>query len=147
MNGWEDSDALFRHYSGEGNVRHHVVTAYSLQEKLHYKSKRSLSFNTFLDKMQKMFTIFRDEGKQMSDITQVRKLFRRVQHPQLQDTVKALEVRSDLDDIKYLEAYNHLTAAVSNMPHYQFSLNVSVIQCSLGNSGGNSGGCSPRKGG
>ena len=54
----------------------------------------------------------------MSDSTQVRKLFRRVQHPQLQDTVKALEFRSYLDGIKYSEAANHLITAVSNMNEY-----------------------------
>ena len=49
-----------------------------------------LSFITFLDKTHKLFNIFHDNGVQMSDRTQVRKLFRRVQHPQLQDMVKAL---------------------------------------------------------
>ena len=39
-----------------------------------------------------------------------------VQHPHLQDTVKAIEVRSDLDGITYSEADNHLTAAVSDIP-------------------------------
>ena len=58
-----------------------------------------LSFNTFLERMQKMFNIFRDEKENMADSTQVCELFRGVQHPQLQDTFKALEVRSDLDGI------------------------------------------------
>ena len=83
----------------------------------------------------------------MSDRTQVRELFVRVQHPQLQDTVKAFEVRSELDSITYSEADNHLTAAVSNMVEYQLSQKVSGIQASGGNSGGNSGGGSPHKGG
>ena len=79
-----------------------------------------MSFNTFLDRMQKMFNIFCDEGEQMADSTQVRELFRRVQHQQLQDTVKALEVKDELDGITYSEASNHLTASVSNIPEYQF---------------------------
>ena len=70
--------------------------------------------------MQKMFNIFCDEGEQMADSTQVRELFRRVQHQQLQDTVKALEVKDELDGITYSEASNHLTASVSNIPEYQF---------------------------
>ena len=52
----------------------------------------------------------------MADSTQVRELFRKVQDPQLQDTVKSLEVRAYLDGITYLEAANHLTAVVSKMP-------------------------------
>ena len=75
-----------------------------------------LSLKTFLHRMQKMFSIFRDKGGQMVDITQVRKLFRRVKHPQLQDMVKAIEFRADLDGITYSEAANHLTTAVSKMP-------------------------------
>ena len=54
----------------------------------------------------------------MADSTQVRELFSRVQHPQLQDTVKALEVRADLYGITYSEAANLLTATVSKIPEY-----------------------------
>ena len=63
-----------------------------------------------------MFNIFRDEEEPMAESTQVRELFRRVQQPQLQDTVTDLEFRADLDGIKYSEADDHLTAAVSKMP-------------------------------
>ena len=63
--------------------------------------------------MQKIFNLLFDEGGYMSDSTQVCKLFRRVQHPQLQDTVKALEVIADLEGIPYSEADNYLTAAFS----------------------------------
>ena len=97
--------------------------------------------------MQKMFNIFCDEGEQMADSTQVRELFRRVQHQQLQDTVKALEVKDELDGITYSEASNHLTASVSNIPEYQFYWKISSIQYSGVNSGVNSGSGGPRKGG
>ena len=83
----------------------------------------------------------------MADSMQVREIFRRFQHPQLQDMVKALEDRYELDWIAYSEAANQLTAAVSNMPEYQFFLKVSGIHDSGGNSGGNSSGSGPRKGG
>ena len=79
----------------------------------------------------------------MEDSMQVSELFSTINHPQLQDTVKSLEVRSNLDGIKYSEAANHLTSAVSKMPAYQFSRKVSDIQTS----GANSGGSGPRKGG
>ena len=62
-----------------------------------------------------MFNIFRDEGGMMADSMQVRELFRRVQHPKLQDTVKDLEVRSELYGIAYSEAANHITANLSKM--------------------------------
>ena len=52
----------------------------------------------------------------MANIMQIRELFRRVQHPQLQNMAKALEVRTDLDGITQSDSVNHLTAAISKMP-------------------------------
>ena len=66
--------------------------------------------------MKKMFNIFCDEGGTMAGSTQVHELSRRVQQPQLQYTVKDLEVRSDLDGITYSDVANQLTASVSKIP-------------------------------
>ena len=115
-NGQDEFDALRRHYRGEGNISRHIATEDRLRETLHYKSECAFSFNTFLDRIQKIFNIFCNEGEPMADSTQVREIFRRVKHPQLQDTVKALEFRADLDGIKYSEVDNHLTADVSKIP-------------------------------
>ena len=75
-----------------------------------------------------MFNIFRDKGVPMDDITQVHELFKRVQHPQLQDTVKDLEVRYGLDGITHSEVDNYLTASVSKIPEHQFSLTFYGVQ-------------------
>ena len=88
----DDFDNLHRHYRSEGNIRRRVATEDRPQEKFHYKSERAFSFNTFLDRILNVFNIFRDEGEPMAKNTQVHELFRRVQHPQLQDMVKAVEV-------------------------------------------------------
>ena len=64
--------------------------AEKLCDSLHYKSEHSLPFSTFLDRMQKMFNIFKEEGDQLTENAKVRELFKHVQHTQLQDTVKAL---------------------------------------------------------
>ena len=77
----------------------------------------------------------------MADSMQVRDILRKVQQPQIQDTVKAIEVRADLKGIKYSESDNQLTAAVSKIPEYKLYQNISGIQ----DSGGKSGGSSPRK--
>ena len=71
--------------------------------------------------MQKMFNIFKEEGEQLTENAKVRELFKCVQHMQLQDTVKALRVRYNLDGITYTEAANHLTAAVSELPEFQLA--------------------------
>ena len=84
--------ALRNHYQGEGNASHRIAPTEKLKETLYYKSEHSLTFTTFLDHMQKMFNIFQEEGEELSENAKLQELFKRVQHPQLQDTVKALKV-------------------------------------------------------
>ena len=127
VNGRRDMEALRNHYGGEGNASRRIATVEKLHESLHYKSERSLPFSTFLDRMQKMFNIFKEDGEQLTKNAKVRELFTRVQHTQLQDTVKALRVRYDLDGITYTEAANHLTSAVSELPEFQLARRVSAV--------------------
>ena len=56
----------------------------------------------------------------------MRELFKWVQHPQLQDTIKALKVRFDMECITYTQAANHLTAMVSELPEYHLTRKVSA---------------------
>ena len=112
VNGRRDMEALHYHYGGEGNASRRIATAEKLRESLQYKSEHSLPFSTILDRMQKMFNIFKEEGEQLTENAKVRELFKRVQHMQLQDTV-ALRVRYDLDGITYTEAANQLARRVS----------------------------------
>ena len=118
VNGRLDMEALCNHYGGEGNASRHITMAEKLRKTLHYKSERSMTFSTFLDRMQKMFNIFQEEGEELTKNTKVCELLKRVQHNQLQAPVKALRVRFDLDGILYTEAANHLTSAVSELPEY-----------------------------
>ena len=87
-----------------------------------------MPFSTFLDRMQKMFNIFQEEGEELTENAKVRELLKRVQHNQLQDTVKALRVQFDLDGISYTEAANHLTSAVSKLPEYLLPRCVSSLK-------------------
>ena len=139
INGWLDLRSLRNHYGGEGNVSRRIATVEKLCETLHYKSEQSLPFMTFLDCMQKMFNIFWEEGKELSENAKVHELLKRVQHSQLQDTVKALCIRFDLDSITYTEAANHLTSAVSEMAEYQLACHVSSTTAVRIHSGGNRG--------
>ena len=127
-NGRLDMEALRNHYGGEGNASRYIATAEKLRETLHYKSERSMPFSTFLDCMQKMFNIFQEEGEELTENAKVRELLKRVQNNQLQDTVKALRVRFDLDGISYTEVANHLTSAVSELPEYLLRRRVSSLK-------------------
>ena len=121
VDGRRDMEALCNHYGGKGNASRRIATAEMLHDSLHYKSERSLPFSMFLDRMQKTFNIFKEEGEQLTENAKIWELFKHVQHTQLQDTVKALHVRFDLDGITYTEAVNHLTTAVSELPEFQLA--------------------------
>ena len=97
-----------------------------MREGLHYKNERSLAFSIFLDRMQKMFNIYEEEGEEFTENAKLRELFKWVQHPQLQDTVKALKVRFDMEGIMYTQAANHLTAMVSELPEDHLTHKVSA---------------------
>ena len=97
-----------------------------MREGIHYKNERSLAFSIFLDHMQKMFNIYEEEGEEFTENAKLRELFKRVQHPQLQDTVKALRVRFDMEGITYTQAANPLTAAISELPEYHLTHKVSA---------------------
>ena len=126
VNGRLDMEALHNHYGGEGNASRRITMAEKLCDSLHYKSEDSLPFSTFLDRMQKMFNIFKEEGEQLTENVKVRELFKCVQHTQLQDTVKALRVC--FDGITYTEVANHLTTAVSELPEFQLAQCVSSVK-------------------
>ena len=121
-------EALRNHYGGEGNASRRIAAAEKLRETLHYKSERSMPFSIFLDRMQKMFNIFQEEGEELTENAKVLELLKRVQNNQLQDTVKALRVRFDIDGISYTEAANHLAAAVSELPEFLLARRVSSLK-------------------
>ena len=118
--------ALRAHYSRVGNSSRRIATAKRMREDLHYKNERSLAFSIFLDQMQKMFNIYEVEGEEFTENAKLRELFKWVQHPQLQDTVKALKVRIDMEGITYTQAANHLTAAVLELPEYHLTRKVTA---------------------
>ena len=74
-----------------------------------------------------MFNIYEEEGEEFTENAKLRELFMWVQHPQLQDTVKALNVRFDMEGITYTQVANHLTAAVSELPEYHLTCKVSAL--------------------
>ena len=126
VNSRRDMLALREHYSGEGNASRCIATAERMREGQHYKNERSVAFSIFLDRMQKMFNIYEEEGEELIENAKLRELFKRVQHPQLQDTVKAFKVRFDMEGITYTQAANDLTAAVLELPEYHLTCNVSA---------------------
>ena len=48
-----------------------------------------------------MFNIYEEEGEEFTESAKLHELFKRVQQAQVQDTVKALKVRFDMEGITY----------------------------------------------
>jgi hypothetical protein len=48
-----------------------IAIAERTRDTLHYKSERALPFSSFLDKLQKMFNIFDEENKCITDGSKV----------------------------------------------------------------------------
>jgi hypothetical protein len=119
QNGCKDMTLLQNHYSGEGNANRPIAVAEKTRDSLHYKSKRAMSISSFLDKLQKMFNIFDEEGEPISETAKVRLLLKKVEHPQLQDAIGALRVRSAIDGITFTECANQLAALFSELPDHR----------------------------
>ena len=94
VNGRLDMEALRNHYGGVGNASQCIATAEKLRETLHYKSERSMPFSTFLDRMQKMFNIFQEEGEELTENAKVSELLKCVQNNQLPEYLLARRVSS-----------------------------------------------------
>ena len=64
----------------------------------------------------------------MTENTKLRELFKHTKHTQLTESVKALEVRYNMDGLTYAQAANHLTTAASKLPDYRMVRRVSNIK-------------------
>ena len=120
--------ALRNHYDGEGNVSRRITRAERMHDNLHYRSEHTLSCSIFLNRMQCMFNIYEEEDEPFTEKAKVRELFKRLQHRDLQDTVKVLKVRFDLERLTYTQAANHITAAVSELQEYNLSRKISAAR-------------------
>ena len=125
---WCDMMVLRQHYSGEGNASRRIATAERMRESLHYKNEHSLAFSIFLDRMHRMFNFYEEEQEEFSENAKIRELFKRVQHPQLQDTIKVLKVRFDMEGVEYNQAANHLTVAISELPEFHTTHQIAAAR-------------------
>jgi hypothetical protein len=111
--------ALRDHFEGEGNASRNKNEADRLKDTLHYKSERSMTFETFLTQCQKMYNIYEKEGEPMPDDAKTRFLFKKVQHSGLRGAIEALRAQQTAGlNVTYTMAANHISTAVSELPEY-----------------------------
>ena len=113
--------ALRNHFSGEGNVTRRIAEADRFKETLHYKNERSLTFETFLTKCQKMYNIYAKHGEVMTEDAKIRFLFKKIQHSGLESAVEAMKAKITTEPsgtVTYTTVANHISTAVSELPDY-----------------------------
>ena len=110
---------LRNHCTGTGNVSRRVSHAESLKKNLYYSDEKRGTFNSFLQKMSKMFTIFKDEGEPMAEEAKIRVLFEKINHPELKQAIAALEIQHDMSKMTYMQITNHLSTRVSKLGYSQ----------------------------
>ena len=110
--------ALRNHFAGEGNATRRIAVAETLEVSLHYKNERSLPFEVFLTKCQKMFTIYSDEGEERDEKAKIRFLFKAVASSPLSASVEALkaQIATSPTPISYTTVANHLATSVADLP-------------------------------
>ena len=110
QNGRIDLEALYACYKGAWNTTRRIAEVSPLIETLHYKNERSLSFTTFLAKMQHMFNLFEEENELMTEAAKLRFILDKVDDPQIYIDVSDLCVKNNLgsgeDKVIFTKAEN-----------------------------------------
>jgi hypothetical protein len=127
--------ALRRHYAGEGNSTRRIADAKRIQSTLHYKSERALPFSTFLDNLQKMFSIYKKEKEELTERAKVDELLSKCQHPGLTAAIAQLRYQANTVGVTFTVAANHLSAALSQTPDYQMARKLNATNTSNRESG------------
>lgn len=145
QDGRRDMIALRNHYAGEGNSTRRISDANRIRSSLHYKSERSLPFGKFMDSLQRMFTIFEEEGEPLTERAKVDELLTKVQHPGLTAAIAHLRYQLNTTGVTFTIAANHLNSTISQTPDYQMARRINSTTSS--NRGGRSGGRDGKNGG
>ncbi len=127
QDGRRDMTALRRHYAGKGNSTYRIVDAKKIQTTHHYKSERALPFNKFLDTLQRMFTIFIEENKPLTECAKVDNLLTKVQNYGLAAVVEQLRYQLNITGITFTVAANHLNFIISQTPDYQLLRKIIAV--------------------
>jgi hypothetical protein len=119
QDGRKDILALKAHFQGEGNASRRIAEADNMRENLHYKSERAFRFQAFLDKLQSMFTIYKEEGEEFTEEAKVRSLLDKTRHRDLQATINAVRLDQQANGASFTRAADFIAGEVSRLPEAQ----------------------------
>ena len=69
-----------------------VYPTQKIKKSLIYTDERRGTFNSFLQKLSKMYLIFKEEKELIAEDAKVRVLFEKINHPGLKDVIGALGI-------------------------------------------------------
>ena len=77
-----------------------------------------MSLYRCITKCQNIYTIYRDEGGELSEDTKVRFIFKKITHLGLNNTVEAMKARitTSTTPTSYTTVANHVSTTVSKLP-------------------------------
>ena len=81
--GRKSMNALRTHFAGESNAPRTIVDADRLKESLYYTAERSMTFESFLTHLQRMFNIYKEQGEEVPEDQKVRILYKKIQNNDL----------------------------------------------------------------
>jgi hypothetical protein len=120
-NGRIDYKALSSHFGGEGNKLIRIKEAEALRKTLVYRNERAMTFEKFLTSMNLMFVAYQENGEPIGKDQQIRLLFEKINHPNLETIKSSLMVAESLDkvgDVDYEFIVNSISAEVANLSDY-----------------------------
>ena len=94
--------ALRAHHQGEGNKTRRISEAERLRDSLHYINERGLPFDSYLSKMQKMFTLFEQNKEPYSNAMKLRFLYDTISREAAPGALKG-----EKDWTRYSEAFEN----------------------------------------
>lgn len=118
QNGRLDFRSLLVHFEGEGNVSRRITQAEALHKTLFYKQERSMKFAVFLNQLQTMFQIYKQEGEEKPESAKIRFLLDRIQAPHLSQAIATLNFQHNQGTLTYAMAKNSLMTKVVKSSDY-----------------------------
>jgi hypothetical protein len=109
--------ALRNHFKGHGNKAKLKAEAVALKNTLHYKNEKALTFDTYLQRVQKMIHLFEQAEEPMTTSSQLDFMLDNILDESLSSTVSAVKSAIAVKPTSFnlTSAYNHISAEVKKI--------------------------------
>jgi hypothetical protein len=131
QNGRKDYLALKNHYGGIGNVSRRLVDANSSYANLYYSNEKSMSYDSFINKAQKMWTIFQSHDQEYNNAAKVHWLFRQIRSSDdnVKSQIASLKTRNRETNgsLLYADVADAIASAISECSTSKFTRSAAGV--------------------